>query len=199
MQLFNVSSCKASDWRRDSMPWLDILLLKLDFNTKLLISDNSKLLAQIHTFEFAQVWLLAKNLLTIYLCRLKSILISFNTIWRLLTVFISWILWFILRYNCLQLHGSSEIHWSYFHLGSLHRLVMSLPMIPDHTITFFRWVLMTAIKVWIVTMFVPPGYVKTSGTVNFGIIVILVPGGKWLTAMIGERVTSSSWELEKKH
>ena len=32
-------------------------------------------------------------------------------------------------------HDSSEIHWSYFHLGSLEGVMMSFPVIPVHSIS----------------------------------------------------------------
>ena len=32
-------------------------------------------------------------------------------------------------------HDSSEIHWSYFHLGSLEGVMMTLPAFPVHSIS----------------------------------------------------------------
>ena len=32
-------------------------------------------------------------------------------------------------------HDSSEIHWSYFHLGSLEGVIISFPVFPVHSIS----------------------------------------------------------------
>ena len=72
---------------------------------------------------------------------------------------------------------------------------MSLPVIPDHTITKGAGtaVMIDAIQVGVVTVPVPPGSVKVTGTVEPRIvIIILVSGSKKLIAVPIERVTNSS-------
>ena len=46
---------------------------------------------------------------------------------------------FLLSWYCIIVvghkHDSSEIHWSYFHLGSLEGVLMSFPVKPVHSIS----------------------------------------------------------------
>lgn len=69
-----------------------------------------------------------------------------------------------------------EIPWSYFHLGPLQRVFMSLPFCPVDTNTMGRGicVIIPAIQVGIVTGFVPPGSVIQLGTVSVVAIIILI-------------------------
>ena len=72
---------------------------------------------------------------------------------------------------------------------------MSLPVIPDHTISVGGGILVTidAIQVGIVARVVPPGSVKRPGTVYAILIIILITSCKWLIAVKAcEGVTSSS-------
>ena len=90
----------------------------------------------------------------------------------------------------------SEIHWSYFHLAPLQGVPKSLPVIPVDTKGIFGSrvapVMIGAIQVGAVTFVVPPSSMILSGTVPICFIIILIFSGKWLTAMISERVASSS-------
>ena len=71
---------------------------------------------------------------------------------------------------------------------------MSLPVIPHHTISVGGGIHVTidAIQVGMVTVVVPPGSVKPTGTVVANGIIILITSCKWLTAVRREGVTSSS-------
>ena len=83
---------------------------------------------------------------------------------------------------------SSEIHWSYFHLGPLQGVVISLPAIPVDTISEGGVISMMiqAIQVGVVTVIAPPGSFKYNGAVTYSVIIIFIFSGKWLTAMISE-------------
>ena len=90
---------------------------------------------------------------------------------------------------------SSEIHWSYFHLGPLQAVIGCLPLFLVHTIVPRRGIFMTidAIQVRQVTPIVPPSAVAETATVFIRfVIIILIASCKWLTTVIRKRVISSS-------
>ena len=81
---------------------------------------------------------------------------------------------------------SSEIHWSYFHLGPLQGVLKSLPVIPVDTSTEggVLSTMIQAIQVGVVTLQVPPGSFKCNGTVSsIVVIIILILSAKRLTAV----------------
>ena len=71
---------------------------------------------------------------------------------------------------------------------------MSLPGIPVQTIAAGggTFVTIDAIQIGMVTRIVPPGSVKQTGTIVAMVVIILILSGKWMIAMIGERVQSIS-------
>ena len=83
---------------------------------------------------------------------------------------------------------SSEIHWSYFHLGPLQGVVMSHPVLPVDTVSVggVLSTMIQAIQVGLVTVIVPPGSFICNGAVIFPVIIIFIFSGKWLTAMNSE-------------
>ena len=93
-------------------------------------------------------------------------------------------------------HESSEIHWSYFHLGTLQGVIGCPPGFPVHTFVVGGRIVATvdAIKVRFHTLIVPPSSWADSGTVSISIaIIILIASCEWLTTVkMRKRVTSSS-------
>ena len=108
---------------------------------------------------------------------------------------------FLLSWCCLlyHKHDSSEILWSYFHLGSLEGVMITLPLKPVHSISR-RGVTATkiqAIEIWAVTPTVPPGSFELNGAVVIPPnVIILISSGEWHTAMESKRVTRISWQNE---
>ena len=94
-------------------------------------------------------------------------------------------------------HESSEIHWSYFHLGPLQGVIVCPPGFPVHTFIAGGRIVATvdAIKVRFQTLIVPPSSWAYSGTVSrCKVIIILIASCEWLTTVkMRKRVTSSSW------
>lgn len=67
-----------------------------------------------------------------------------------------------------NIHHTSEIHWSYFHLSPLQRVVISPPVVPVYTISKRGVTTMKieAIQVGMVTCIVPPRTPVLPGTVS---------------------------------
>ena len=111
---------------------------------------------------------------------------------------------FLLSWRCLlcHKHDSSEILWSYFHLGSLEGVMITLPVFPVHSISI-RGVTATkiqAIEIWVVTLIVPPSSFELNGAVVMLIIItILISSGEWHTAMESKRVARISWKSEQQY
>ena len=92
------------------------------------------------------------------------------------------------------------LSWFDFHLSSFNRVVITLPVIPVHTVSkggMFAFMI-EAIQVGIVTGSVPPSSLVILGTVSVTsltrvfIVVVSIFGGKRHATMIRKRVTSSS-------
>ena len=94
----------------------------------------------------------------------------------------------------LQYGEFLKLHWSDFHLGSLGGVLMSFPVIPVDTISVW-WVLsvmIQTVQVGVMTLLVPPGSFKAHSTVSVVAVIILIFGGKGVTTMRRQRITSSS-------
>ena len=92
----------------------------------------------------------------------------------------------VIEYFCrTKKRESSEVRWSYFHLGRLKGVVRSLPMPPDDTISYgvVLAMMIQAIQVGAVTAIVPPSSFILAGAVSAPVIIILILSAKWLTAM----------------
>ena len=87
-----------------------------------------------------------------------------------------------------------KLHWSDFHLGSLGGVLMSFPVIPVDTISAWRVlsVMIQTVQVGVMTVSVPPGSFKAHSTVSVVAVIILIFGGKGVTTMRRQRITSSS-------
>lgn len=73
-------------------------------------------------------------------------------------------------------NNTSEIHWSYFHLSPLQRVVITPPAPPVYTISIRGVITMKieAIQVGMVTLVVPPRAPVLPGTVCICVIVVLL-------------------------
>ena len=69
------------------------------------------------------------------------------------------------------------IQWFHFHLSSLSRVLITLPVIPSHT------VIIEAVQVRKLTGLVPPGSLECLSTVCRIDVVILIFGGERHTMM----------------
>ncbi len=95
------------------------------------------------------------------------------------------------RCNCCQSgfritkQSSSEVQWSYLHLGPFQRVTIPLPVVPVYTISkrVVMSAMIQAIQVGIVTRAIPPCSVKPRGAVIVRDIIILILGGKSLTVV----------------
>ena len=80
---------------------------------------------------------------------------------------------------------------------------MSFPVFPVHSISKggMTSTKISTIKIWAVTILVPPGSFELNGAVETSMIIItfniiLISGGEWHTAMYSKRVTRIPWKNE---
>ena len=94
------------------------------------------------------------------------------------------------------LRGFLNVHRSNFHLSSLGGVVMTFPVIPVDTISPWRVlsVMIQTVQVGDMTAGVPPASFKALSTVSAPAVIILIFGGKGVTTMTRERITSSFWK-----
>ena len=91
-----------------------------------------------------------------------------------------------------------QCNWLDFHLSSFNGVVITLPVLPVHTVSKRRVFALkiAAVQVGVVTVFVPPGSLELRGTILNIYVVVSIFGAERHATVERKRVTSSSL---KKH
>ena len=86
-----------------------------------------------------------------------------------------------------------KILWTYLHLRSLHRVAVTFPKEPRHSLTTDLSVKVQTIQVGVVAIVIPPCAFIFHGTVTTTVIVIVtIFGGKWLSSMYTKGISSGT-------
>ena len=85
-----------------------------------------------------------------------------------------------------------KILWTYLHLRSLHRVAVTFPMVPCHSLTTDLSVKVQTIQVGVVAIVVPPGAFAFHGTIVSTGVIITIFGGKWISSVITKGISSST-------
>ena len=98
--------------------------------------------------------------------------------------------------KCRQVHLVHIINRFDFHLSSFNRVVITLPVVPIHTVSI-SWVVplkIAAVKVGVVTALVPPASLESQCTIPVRIVVVSIFCAELHATMNGKGITSCSWE-----
>ena len=106
--------------------------------------------------------------------------------------------WVPLRYKYWQpLFACLEVDWFEFHLSSFNGVVISLPVIPVHSVSKWRvsTAMIEAVQVGIMTVIVPPGPLIACSTVIRPDVIVSIFSGERVASLTSQRVTSISWKM----
>ena len=93
-----------------------------------------------------------------------------------------------------------KILWTYLHLRSLHRVAVTFPKEPRHSLTTDLSVKVQTIQVGVVAIVIPPCAFIFHGTVTTTVIVIVtIFGGKWLSSVYTKGISSGTLKNDKNN
>ena len=85
-----------------------------------------------------------------------------------------------------------KILWTYLHLRSLHRVAVTFPLVPYHSLTIDLSVKIQTIQVGVVASVIPPCAFILHGTVTIATVIVTTFGGKWISSVKPKGISSGS-------